>query len=133
MQSNQVLTASCAHIWQPANNHLFRAQMTRYHVAAINALGTCGRALDAGEGEEGSVSYGKFRNFLILLPAANLGRDPSTAWFEAATIVPFGALLAPVHCHARSPQLASLAAPSHRLTGRYPPLPARQDLQPRPH
>lgn len=54
------------------------------------------------------MSYGKFRNFLILLPAANLGRDPSTAWFEAATIVPFGARLIIVHAHAlssRSPLL----------------------------
>lgn len=50
------------------------------------------RALDSGEGEDGSVSYGKFRNFLLLLPAASLEeRDPSMAWFEAATIVPFGA------------------------------------------
>ena len=50
------------------------------------------------------MSYGEFRNFLILLPAANLERDPSTAWFEAATIVPFGehARLGP--SHARSLQ-----------------------------
>ena len=61
------------------------------------------------------MSYGKFRNFLILLPAANLGRDPSTAWFEAATIVPFGALLAPVH----SLMLAARSSPPllhHRTT-----------------
>jgi hypothetical protein len=37
------------------------------------------------------VSYGKFRNFLILLPEAKLREaDPSIAWFEAATTVPFG-------------------------------------------
>ncbi|KAK9825138.1 hypothetical protein WJX81_003067 [Elliptochloris bilobata] len=48
------------------------------------------QALDAREDRDGCISYGKFRNFLILLPPANLERDPSTAWFEAATIVPFG-------------------------------------------
>ena len=61
------------------------------------------------------MSYGKFRNFLILLPAANLGRDPSTAWFEAATIVPFGE---PACLGARMrPQLAELCSPhqAHRL------------------
>ena len=37
------------------------------------------------------MSYGKFRNFLILLPEAKLREaDPSIAWFEAATMVPFG-------------------------------------------
>ena len=37
------------------------------------------------------MSYGKFRNFLILLPEAKLREaDPSIAWFEAATTVPFG-------------------------------------------
>ena len=70
------------------------------------------RALDAGEGgEDGSVSYGKFRNFLILLPAANLGRDPSTAWFEAATIVPFGEHAEPA---LSQPSRSLLAAPAHR-------------------
>lgn len=38
------------------------------------------------------MSYGKFRNFLVLLPEAKLTEvDPSIAWFEAATMVPFGA------------------------------------------
>ena len=37
------------------------------------------------------MSYGKFRNFLILLPEAKLREaDPSIAWYEAATMVPFG-------------------------------------------
>ena len=37
------------------------------------------------------MTYGKFRNFLILLPQAKLREaDPSIAWFEAATMVPFG-------------------------------------------
>lgn len=37
------------------------------------------------------MTYGKFRNFLILLPQAKLREaDPSIAWFEAATMVPMG-------------------------------------------
>ena len=49
------------------------------------------RALGA-EDDDGFVSYGKFRNFLMLLPEAKLAEvDPSIAWFEAATMVPFGA------------------------------------------
>ena len=44
---------------------------------------------------DGMVSYGKFRNFLILLPEAKLsGMDPSAIWFEAAAVVPFGELIA---------------------------------------
>ncbi|BDA50895.1 probable S-adenosylmethionine mitochondrial carrier protein at C-terminar half [Coccomyxa sp. Obi] len=44
-----------------------------------------------GAEEDGFVSYGKFRNFLVLLPEAKLTEvDPSIAWFEAATMVPFG-------------------------------------------
>ena len=44
-----------------------------------------------GAEQDGFVSYGKFRNFLILLPEAKLREaDPSIAWFEAATMVPFG-------------------------------------------
>lgn len=51
-----------------------------------------------GVEEDGVVSYGKFRNFLILLPEAKLtGIDPSAVWFEAATVVPFGELLDTVH------------------------------------
>lgn len=49
----------------------------------------CFRTL--GLEEDGMVSYGKFRNFLILLPEAKLsGMDPSAIWFEAAAVVPFG-------------------------------------------
>ncbi|KAK9907446.1 hypothetical protein WJX75_003901 [Coccomyxa subellipsoidea] len=48
------------------------------------------KALGA-EDDDGFVSYGKFRNFLMLLPEAKLAEvDPSIAWFEAATMVPFG-------------------------------------------
>lgn len=44
-----------------------------------------------GAEDDGFVSYGKFRNFLVLLPEAKLVEvDPSIAWFEAATMVPFG-------------------------------------------
>ena len=52
----------------------------------------CGcRAL--GAEQDGFVTYGKFRNFLILLPEAKLREaDPSIAWFEAATMVPVGEL-----------------------------------------
>ena len=49
----------------------------------------CCRAL--GAEQDGFVTYGKFRNFLILLPEAKLREaDPSIAWYEAATMVPFG-------------------------------------------
>ena len=45
-----------------------------------------------GAEDDGFVSYGKFRDFLILLPQAKLvEQDPNIAWFEAATLVPFGA------------------------------------------
>jgi hypothetical protein len=51
--------------------------------------GVLHRAL--GAEDDGFVSYGKFRNFLVLLPDAKLTEvDPSIAWFEAATMVPFG-------------------------------------------
>ncbi|CAK0784707.1 hypothetical protein CVIRNUC_007911 [Coccomyxa viridis] len=44
-----------------------------------------------GAEQDGFVTYGKFRNFLILLPEAKLREaDPSIAWYEAATMVPFG-------------------------------------------
>lgn len=54
----------------------------------------CCRAL--GAEQDGFVTYGKFRNFLILLPEAKLREaDPSIAWYEAATMVPFGEHLPP--------------------------------------
>eukprot|EP00873_Tetraselmis_striata_P012202 jgi/Tetstr1/432466/TSEL_021842.t1 len=39
---------------------------------------------------DGLVTYGKFRNFLILLPDGKLESemDPAVAWFESATMVP---------------------------------------------
>lgn len=59
------------------------------HAAKREGTLWCCRAL--GAEQDGFVSYGKFRNFLILLPEAKLREaDPSIAWFEAATMVPFG-------------------------------------------
>ncbi|KAI5071304.1 hypothetical protein GOP47_0013555 [Adiantum capillus-veneris] len=37
---------------------------------------------------KGSVAYGQFRNFMLLLPPERLGDDPRMVWFEAATVVP---------------------------------------------
>ncbi|KAF5177254.1 Calcium-binding mitochondrial carrier protein [Thalictrum thalictroides] len=36
---------------------------------------------------EGSISYGHFRNFMLLLPSDRLEEDPRSIWFEAATVV----------------------------------------------
>ncbi|KAL5569246.1 hypothetical protein UlMin_025821 [Ulmus minor] len=36
---------------------------------------------------EGSISYGHFRNFMLLLPSDRLQDDPRSVWFEAATVV----------------------------------------------
>ncbi|GAB4836495.1 hypothetical protein Ancab_001407 [Ancistrocladus abbreviatus] len=36
---------------------------------------------------EGSISYGHFRNFMLLLPSDRLQDDPRNVWFEAATVV----------------------------------------------
>lgn len=39
------------------------------------------------------MSYGRFRRFAILLPQERLTvMDPGLAWFEAATVMPLGAL-----------------------------------------
>jgi len=43
------------------------------------------RFLDADT--EGSISYGHFRNFMLLLPPERLEDDPRSLWFEAATVV----------------------------------------------
>ncbi|KAI4346371.1 hypothetical protein L6164_007270 [Bauhinia variegata] len=37
--------------------------------------------------KEGSISYGHFRNFMLLLPSDRLQEDPRSIWFEAATVV----------------------------------------------
>lgn len=44
------------------------------------------RFLNADSG--GSISYGHFRNFMMLLPSDRLQDDPRNVWFEAATVVP---------------------------------------------
>lgn len=36
---------------------------------------------------EESISYGHFRNFMVLLPSDRLQDDPRSIWFEAATVV----------------------------------------------
>ncbi|KAK6136318.1 hypothetical protein DH2020_029939 [Rehmannia glutinosa] len=36
---------------------------------------------------EQSISYGHFRNFMLLLPSDRLQEDPRSIWFEAATVV----------------------------------------------
>ncbi|CAD6270879.1 unnamed protein product [Miscanthus lutarioriparius] len=36
---------------------------------------------------EASISYGHFRNFMLLLPSERLEDDPRNIWFEAATVV----------------------------------------------
>lgn len=36
---------------------------------------------------QGSISYGHFRNFMLLLPSDRLEDDPRSIWFEAATVV----------------------------------------------
>ncbi|XP_047970793.1 mitochondrial substrate carrier family protein C-like [Salvia hispanica] len=43
------------------------------------------RFLNADIGE--SISYGHFRNFMLLLPSERLQEDPRSIWFEAATVV----------------------------------------------
>lgn len=43
------------------------------------------RFLNADTGQ--SISYGLFRNFMLLLPSERLQEDPRSIWFEAATVV----------------------------------------------
>eukprot|EP00249_Psilotum_nudum_P019761 c27406_g2_i1 orf=871-3384(+) len=50
------------------------------------------RCLDADM--KGSITYGQFRNFMLLLPPKRLGDDPRMVWFEAATVVPMAPPLA---------------------------------------
>ncbi|XP_030451032.1 calcium-dependent mitochondrial ATP-magnesium/phosphate carrier protein 3 [Syzygium oleosum] len=44
------------------------------------------RFLDADK--RGSIAYGHFKNFMLLLPSDRLQDDPRNVWFEAATVVP---------------------------------------------
>ncbi|KAL8159838.1 hypothetical protein V2J09_001375 [Rumex salicifolius] len=62
------------------------------------------RFLNADTG--GSISYGHFRNFMLLLPSDRLQDDPRNVWFEAATVV---AVPPPVELPATSVLRAALA------------------------
>ncbi|PSS04638.1 S-adenosylmethionine mitochondrial carrier protein [Actinidia chinensis var. chinensis] len=55
---------------------------------------------------EESISYGHFRNFMLLLPSDRLQEDPRSIWFEAATVV---AVEPPVELPASSVLKAALA------------------------
>ncbi|KAJ7520259.1 hypothetical protein O6H91_20G075100 [Diphasiastrum complanatum] len=37
---------------------------------------------------KGAITYGRFRNFLLLLPSERLKDDPRMVWFEAAKVLP---------------------------------------------
>lgn len=70
LQKNQVLT-SLRNAGLPATEENAAAMM---------------RCLDPDT--RGSIAYGHFRNFMLLLPPERLGDDPRMVWFEAATVVP---------------------------------------------
>ncbi|KAK3015698.1 hypothetical protein RJ639_006187 [Escallonia herrerae] len=55
---------------------------------------------------EESISYGHFRNFMLLLPSDRLQEDPRNIWFEAATVV---AVAPPVEIPAGSVLKSALA------------------------
>ncbi|CAN0909311.1 Probable S-adenosylmethionine carrier 2, chloroplastic [Linum grandiflorum] len=55
---------------------------------------------------EESISYGHFRNFMLLLPSDRLQDDPRSIWFEAATVV---AVAPPVEIPAGSVLRSALA------------------------
>ncbi|KAK2979479.1 hypothetical protein RJ640_001363 [Escallonia rubra] len=55
---------------------------------------------------EESISYGHFRNFMLLLPSDRLQDDPRNIWFEAATVV---AVAPPVEIPAGSVLKSALA------------------------
>ncbi|KAF6150521.1 hypothetical protein GIB67_030322 [Kingdonia uniflora] len=55
---------------------------------------------------EGSISYGHFRNFMLLLPSDRLQDDPRSIWFESATVV---AVAPPVEIPAGSVMKSALA------------------------
>eukprot|EP00246_Nothoceros_aenigmaticus_P013277 TRINITY_DN44_c0_g2_i1.p1 TRINITY_DN44_c0_g2~~TRINITY_DN44_c0_g2_i1.p1 ORF type:complete len:189 (+),score=27.03 TRINITY_DN44_c0_g2_i1:3-569(+) len=88
LQKNQVL-ASLRSAGLPA---------TEGNVAAMM------RCLDADA--NGSIAYGQFRNFMLLLPPEQLQQDPRMVWFEAATVVP---LAPPVGMHTGSVLKSALA------------------------
>ncbi|KAG0463651.1 hypothetical protein HPP92_019720 [Vanilla planifolia] len=53
-----------------------------------------------------SISYGHFRNFMLLLPSDRLEEDPRNVWFEAATLV---AVPPPVEIYTESVLKSALA------------------------
>ncbi|XP_047332322.1 mitochondrial substrate carrier family protein C-like [Impatiens glandulifera] len=55
---------------------------------------------------EESISYGHFRNFMLLLPTERLQEDPRSIWFEASTVV---AVPPPVELPASSVLKSALA------------------------
>uniref|UniRef100_A0A5B6ZI21 Putative Mitochondrial substrate carrier family protein isoform 1 n=1 Tax=Davidia involucrata TaxID=16924 RepID=A0A5B6ZI21_DAVIN len=55
---------------------------------------------------EESISYGHFRNFMLLLPSDRLQEDPRSIWFEVATVV---AVAPPVEIPAGSVLKSALA------------------------
>ncbi|GLT93192.1 hypothetical protein SLE2022_109940 [Rubroshorea leprosula] len=55
---------------------------------------------------EESISYGHFRNFMLMLPSERLQDDPRNIWFEAATVV---AVAPPVEIPAGSVLRSALA------------------------
>ncbi|PWA53817.1 Calcium-binding EF-hand [Artemisia annua] len=55
---------------------------------------------------EESISYGHFRNFMVLLPSDQLQEDPRNLWFQAATVV---AVAPPVEVHTGSVLKSALA------------------------
>lgn len=56
-----------------------------------NGGGACIRAL--GGNEDGTVTYDRFRRFALLLPEEQITvMDPGRAWFEAASMMPLGAI-----------------------------------------
>ncbi|KAG9453366.1 hypothetical protein H6P81_006270 [Aristolochia fimbriata] len=62
------------------------------------------RCLNADD--DGSISYGHFRNFMLLLPSERLKDDPRNIWFEAATVV---AVAPPVEIPAENVLKSALA------------------------
>eukprot|EP00899_Mesostigma_viride_P002627 jgi/Mesvir1/12365/Mv00548-RA.1 len=52
-------------------------------------VGAMMRVLDVNCERDGRVSYGEFRNFVLLIPKERMANEnPSVVWFEAATMVP---------------------------------------------
>ncbi|XP_068636428.1 calcium-dependent mitochondrial ATP-magnesium/phosphate carrier protein 2-like [Aristolochia californica] len=88
LQKNQILT-SLKSAGLPASEENVVAMM---------------RCLDADA--DGSISYGHFRNFMLLLPSERLKDDPRNIWFEAATVV---AVAPPVEIPAENVLKSALA------------------------